>query len=209
VKKLLILGATGPTGQQLVTQALEAGHQVTGYARTADKIAVRHERLRLIAASVSDEALGEAVTGQDVVISAIGRGMSFKSENLIQRSVPPILNAMKTRGVRRLIFMSALGVGESVTETPLLARVFMTLLLRDIYADKEAGEALIRASNLDWTLVQPPQLTNGPLTRAYRAGERLQLRGMPRMSRADVAHFILSQVERPDYIRKTVLVAPV
>jgi putative NADH-flavin reductase len=208
VKKLLILGATGATGRQVVMQALEAGHHVTGYARTADKMAVRHERLRLIAASVSDEALGDAVTGQDVVISAIGRGMSFKSANFIQRSVPPILNAMKTRGVRRLIFMSALGVGESVRQTPLLARVFMTLLLRDIYADKEAGEALIRASNLDWTLVQPPQLTNGPLTRAYRAGEQLQLRGMPRMSRADVAHFILSQVERPDYIRKTVLVAP-
>jgi putative NADH-flavin reductase len=208
-RKLLIIGATGPTGQQLLTQALEAGYYLTAFARTADTIGLRHERLRLVAASVTEDsaALGESVRGQDVVISALGRGQSFKSEKLIQRSVPPILSAMQTFGVRRLIFMSALGVGETMRDAPLVSRIFARLLLGDIYADKEIGEALICKSDLEWTLVKPPLLTNGPLTRTYRAGERLHLRGMPKMSRADVAHFILRQVDNPEYVRKSVLIA--
>ena len=83
----------------------------------------------------------------------------------------------------------------------------MRFLLKDIYADKIAGEALIRRSDLDWTLVQPPQLTNGPLTRKYRVGEHLELRGIPRISRADVAHFILSQLDDTTYVRKAALIA--
>jgi putative NADH-flavin reductase len=81
------------------------------------------------------------------------------------------------------------------------------LPLRDIYADKAIGEALIRRSDLDWTIVQPTQLTNGQLTATYRAGESLALRGVPTISRADVAHFIVSQVDQPDYIRKAVIIS--
>jgi len=208
-KKLLILGATGSTGQHLVKQALEAGHHVTALARTADKMTIRHDRLRTVAADVTEDAttLRAAVRDQDTVVSALGRGMSFKSTNLIQRSVPSICAAMEGEGVRRLIFLSAIGVGESIRDTPFLARVFMRLLLSDIYADKNAGEALIRKSRLDWTLVQPPQLTDGPLIGTCRAGERLALRGMPRMSRADVAHFIVCQMDNPEYVRKAILIA--
>jgi putative NADH-flavin reductase len=207
-KKLLILGATGRTGQQIVTQALQAGHEVTALSRSADRIPV-HDRLHLVAGSVTGEEsmLAQAVRGQDAVISALGRGMSLKADSLIQRSVPVILSAMQTQRVRRLIFTSALGVGDSIRDVPLFSRMVMRFLLRDIYADKVAGEELIRRSDLDWTLVQPPQLTNGPLTRSYRVGERLALRGMPRISRADVAHFILSQLDDTAYIRKVVLIA--
>jgi len=83
----------------------------------------------------------------------------------------------------------------------------MRFLLSDLYADKAAGEALIRRSYLDWTLVQPSQLTNGPLTQKYRAGERLALRGMPKISRADVAHFILSHLDDGAYVRKVVSIS--
>ena len=207
-KRLLILGATGRTGQQLVTQALQAGHEVTAFARSADKIPVRHGRLHFVAGTVTDDGsmLAQAVRGQDAVISALGRGMSLKADSLIQRSVPAILSAMQTQRVRRLIFTSALGVGDSIRDVPLLSRMVMRLLLRDIYADKVAGEELIRRSDLDWTLVQPPQLTNGPLTGNYRVGEHLELRGMPRIARADVAHFILSQLDDTTYIRKVVVI---
>jgi len=209
--KLLILGATGGTGQHLVTQALDGGHEVTAFARSAAKMSVQHPRLHLVSGSVTENgtALAGAVRGQDAVISAIGRGMSLKSENLIQRSVPPILSAMSAARVRRLIFTSAIGVGHSVGEAPLplFSRIMMRFLLSDLYADKAAGEALIRRSDLDWTLVQPSQLTNGPLTRKYRAGERLALRGMPKISRADVAHFILSQLDDSAYVRKVVSIS--
>ena len=81
------------------------------------------------------------------------------------------------------------------------------LLLKDIYADKITGERHILSSDLDWTLVQPAQLTDGPLTRTYRAGERLALRGMPKVSRADTAHFIIRQLDDAAYVRTTVLIA--
>ena len=210
-KKLLILGATGGTGQHLLTQALEAGHEVTAFARSAAKISVQHPRLHLVSGSVSDQgsALADAVRGQDAVISALGRGMSLKSNNLIQQSVPPILSAMQMHKVRRLIFTSGIGAGHTIGDAPLplFSRMMIRFLLSDLYADKEVGEELIRRSDLDWTLVQPSQLTNGPLTRRYRAGERLELRGMPKIARADVAHFILSQLDDTAYIRKVVAIS--
>ena len=69
------------------------------------------------------------------------------------------------------------------------------------------GDDLIRRSDLDWTIVQPALLTDGPLTGRYRAGERLELWGLPKMSRADAAHFIVTEIETPAYIRKTVVLA--
>jgi putative NADH-flavin reductase len=207
-KKLLILGGTRGIGQHVVTQALQAGHEVTVFARTADKIPVQDHRLHLVSGTVTDGSrLSQAVRGQDVVISALGQGMSLKADSLIQRSVPVILSAMQVQRVRRLIFTSALGVGDSIADAPLFSRMMVRFLLKDIYADKIVGEALIRRSDLDWTLVQPPQLTNGPLTRKYRVGEHLKLRGIPRISRADVAHFILTQLDDTTYVGKVALIA--
>jgi putative NADH-flavin reductase len=205
--RLLILGATGGTGRQLVTQALEAGHHVTAFVRSPEKIPTRHDRLRLVKGDVLDgsTALADAVRGQDALVSALGRGLSFKSENLIQRSVPPILSAMQSQGVQRLVFTSAIGVGETVHDVPFFPRLMARFPLRNIYADKAIGDDLIRRSALAWTLVQPAMLTDGPLTGKYRSGERLEMRGIPKISRADVAHFILTEVETARYVRKTVL----
>jgi len=207
--KLLVLGPTGRTGQQVVAQALAAGHEVTAFARRPDKIAVKHDRLRCVAGDVTDDGaiLADAVRGQDAVISALGRGMSLKSDNLIQRSVPPILAAMQQHGVRRLIFTSAIGVGDAIHHVPLVPRLMARFMLKNIYADKAAGESLIRRSGLEWTLVQPAQLTDGPLTGQYRAGERLSMRGVPKISRADVAHFILRELDSPAYVRKSAVLA--
>ena len=207
--KLCILGATGGVGRQVLTQALEAGHEITALVRNPDKMLLRHDRLHVVAGDVTDAGatLADAMRGQDVVISALGRGMSLKSERLIQRSVPPILTAMKTVGVGRLIFTSAIGVGITLRDAPLFSRTMIRLLLREIYADKIIGEAPIHRSGLDWTLVQPAQLTDGPLTRTYRSGERLALRGMPTISRADTAHFILNHLDSGADSGKIILLA--
>ena len=90
---------------------------------------------------------------------------------------------------------------------PFVPRVLMSLLLRDIYLDKAAGEEILRRSGLDWTLVYPVTLTNGPRAGRYRTGERLVLSGFPRISRADVADFLLKQIEDKTYLRKGVLVS--
>ena len=205
---ILILGATRGVGRQLLGQALEAGHGVTAFARTAATLPAQ-PRLRVVGGSVADDTalLAETMRGQDVVISALGKGMTLKSEGLIERSVPPILAAMRASGVRRLIFTSAIGVGDTLRDAPLFSRLMIRFLLKDIYADKIAGERHILRSDLDWTLVQPSQLTDGPLTGTYRAGERLALRGMPKISRADTAHFILNQLNEAAYLRKVVLIS--
>lgn len=206
--RLFVVGATGGTGKQLLTQALEAGHDVTAFARDPGKIAAQHPRLRCIRGDLTDQrGLGDTLRGHDAAISAIGRGYSFRSERLIQRAVPVILAAAQAAGVRRLIFVSALGVGESVRQAPLQARLFFGTLLRGIYADKLIGDNLIRQSDLDWTIVQPSQLNDGPLTRQYRSGERLEFGGRPVISRADVAHYILSIVADAATLRKTLIVS--
>jgi len=135
------------------------------------------------------QALISAVRDQDVVISTPGVGTSLKPAGLIARSVPAIVSAMRSQGVSRLIFTSASGVGDTVRDTPLLPRVMIRVLLHDIYEDRAAGERELRSSGLDWTLVYPVTLTNGPETHRFRVGERLTLRGLPRISRADVAGF--------------------
>lgn len=209
IVKLLVLGATGKTGRQIVTQALEAGHDVTIVVRDRSKIPTEHPRQHIV---IGDSATGaaafaEPMRGQDAIISAIGRGYSFKSEQLISRSVPGIIAAMTTAGVQRLMFTSALGVGDSYVDSPLAAKLFFLTLLRGIYADKLVGDRLIRASDLEWTIVQPAQLNDGPLTRRYRSGERLAMSGMPQVSRADTAHFILDRINDRATIRKTLIVS--
>jgi putative NADH-flavin reductase len=189
VLKLLIFGATGGTGRQIVFQAREAGHDVTAFDRHAGV------------------SFAEAMKGQDAVISAIGRGKSFKANALIATIVPDILAAMKTAGVRRLIFMSALGVGASFEDSPLLPRIFFRTLLRGIYADKLIGDELIRRSEFDWTIIQPSVLTDGPLTGNYRFGEHVALKGMPSISRADTAQFILRQLADTTFVRKTAIIS--
>jgi len=206
--KLLILGATGKTGGHILAQALDRGNQVTILARDRSKAGIPRERLRVIEGDVRNhEALARAMDGQDAVISAIGRGMSFKSENLIGQSVPGILMAMKAQGIKRLMFMSAMGVGETYRQAPVMAKLFFRTLLRGIYADKLAGDQLIRNSTLDWTIVQPVQLNDGPLTKNYRAGEQVPMSGMPQISRADTAHFILDRLNDPATFGKTLILS--
>jgi len=208
-KRILVLGATGGTGREVVDQALEQGHAVTALARHPERMQRSHERLRFVAGDVTQPggALSEAVRGQDAVISALGQGLRLRSENLFARSTPRILEAMELEGVRRLIVTSAYGVGVTWRDVPWVPRILVRLFLWDLYADKEAGERTLQQSALDWTIVYPTALTSGPRTGRYRVGERLALRALPRISRADLAAFLLTQIEDRTYIRKGVLIS--
>ena len=208
--RILVLGATGGTGRQVVTQGLQLGHTVTALVRhPPERLGITHDRLNVISGSVTenDQTLTSAVAGQDAVISTLGVGASLKSGGLIAASVPRIVAALESHGVRRLIFTSAYGVGATRVDVPVLPRILIGLLLRDLYADKEAGEEQLRRSRLDWTLVYPTTLSNGPRTGRYRVGDHLTLHGLPRVSRADVADFLLSQIEDRRYLRSGVLIS--
>ena len=206
--KLVVFGATGPTGKELVAQALDRGYEVTAFARRPAAVPVR-ERLRVVPGdTVRDaDAVADAVRGQDAVVSALGVRTSFFPRGLMQRSLANIVPAMEAAGVKRFVLMSAFGVGESKKDAPVGPRLMYHTLLACIFADKRAAEESLRRSELDWTIVYPVLLTNGPRSVRYRAAERLELRGFPSISRADVADFMLRELVERRFVRRTVVLS--
>ncbi len=207
--RLLVFGATGPTGRQILAQALDKGHTVTAFARDPAALGVTHERLRVVQGDTTQDAqaIASALEGQDAVASALGRHNTLKSEGLQERSMSLIVPAMERAGVKRLLVVSAMGVGGSHEDAPWLPRLMYKALLRDLFADKQAAEDLIRQSSLQWTFAYPTMLTNGPLTGRYRAAEKLELTGLPKISRADVAHFVLAELEQRRFVRRTAVLS--
>jgi putative NADH-flavin reductase len=206
---ILVFGASGLTGQQIVKQALSRGHLVTAFVRRPDGLVIADQRLRTVIGDTTQDKskVAQAMHGQELVISALGRRNSFRSDGLISRSLEAIVPSMEQAGVRRLILVSAFGVGASHRDAPLVPRIMYRLLLKDIFADKRSAEEKLTRTGLDWTIVYPVLLTNGPLTGRYRVAERLDLHGMPKISRADVAHFILTEAETPAFVHKAAAIS--
>lgn len=209
--RLVVFGANGRTGRQIVAQALADGHEVTAFVRSPAKAPAPHERLRVEVGEVTadQDAVGAAVRGQDAVLTAFGSPTTWHglvAPTLTVDAVPVIVRAMREAGVRRIVHLSAHGVGFTRAESPAAYRAVYRALGR-MFADKEAGERVLRDSGLEWTLVYPVMLVNGPRTGAYRVGERLPLRGVPRISRADVAHFMLREAAHPAHAHTIVELA--
>jgi putative NADH-flavin reductase len=206
--KLVILGATGPTGQQLVSQALQQGHEVTAIVRNPSKLNLQHEQLKIISGDIFDrDFLTREFDGKDVVISALGTGKSLKSGNLVSRAIKVIVPSMKKAGVSRVIFLSAFGVGESFRQASFIQKLAFRIFLRSIYSDKAIADDQLRSSGLEWTLVRPVLLTNGEHTGNYRSGETMTMNGMPKISRADVADCMISGLSNKKWIGKTVILS--
>lgn len=201
--KILILGATGATGKQLVKQALEQNHFVTVLARDPSKLNINHERLKLIKGDVLDNnSVLNALEGNDAVLSALGKGHSLRSGNLMSEAVSILIPAMQAKKINRLVLLSAFGVGESFTVASFIQKIIFRTLLRNIYKDKANAEIKIRNSQLAWTIVYPGVLTNGSLSGKYIIGETLHMKGQPKISRADVADFMLKQLPDNTYLYK-------
>ena len=209
VRRILVLGATGGTGRHVLEQAAATELEVTTLVRNPDKLPAGGRAVRVVTGDICTDSstVRGAFANQDAVVSTIGLGKSFKSGGLIAKAAPVIIAAMREHGVRRLIFISAFGIGPTWQDTPLVPRLFMRTLLRDIYADKAAGEQVIRSSGLDWTIVYPTGLTDGPRTNAARVGEHLSLRGFPSVARADVAATLLKQLDDRSFVGKGILVS--
>jgi putative NADH-flavin reductase len=200
--RILLLGATGPTGRQVVAQALDEGHRVTALVRSPEKLPQLDDRLTVLVGDVTDEReVAGAAKGQDAVLSTMGSGKSLTSD-IVGRTVDALIPAMRKAEVDRLIFLSAFGVGNTYAQASLTQRFFYRAMLRQIYPDKEQADRKLLASDLDVTLVYPVMMTNQPFTGVYRVGDRFDFKGMPRISRADVAHFMLSQLVDPAWSRR-------
>jgi len=197
---LVVFGATGPSGRELVGQALALGHEVTAFVRDPAKLPVHHDRLRLAQGDVYDqEVVDAAVAGHDAVIGALGIRKGTP-KTLVADGTERILKAMHRHGVRRYIGLSAFGAGET-HDRSLYTRVTWATLGPNL-EDKERHERLIAASDLDWTLVRPPRLTDGPATGRYRVGTDLKMSLLSKVSRADVAAFMLEQLDDTTWIGK-------
>lgn len=204
--KILILGATGPTGQHLVMQALEHRHDLTVLVRNPAKLSIVHENLSVITGDVLDKTIvSKALAGQDAVISALGKGKSLKSSDLITQAVNVLIPAMNVAHIKRLIFLSGFGAGETLVQASSIQKIIFRTFLKGIYRDKANAEQQLRSSNLDWTLVYPVRLNNKPATGNYKAGEKLTMKGSPDISRADVADFMLRQLSSDTYMKKGVV----
>lgn len=207
--KLLIVGATRGIGRQLLEQALAAGHAVTVLVRDPQRLAVQHQALTVVKGDILDaDSVELAVAGQDAVCCSIGVKVPWIRVTLFSDGTRNLLQAMNKTGIRRLICVTGIGAGDSRGHGGFLYdRIFYPLLLWPIYADKDRQESLIRASDADWTIVRPGFLTNGPLTGNYRVLTDMTGVTAGRISRADVAHFMLQELETKRYLRQAPLLS--
>ncbi|WP_431957065.1 NAD(P)-dependent oxidoreductase [Nocardia lijiangensis] len=201
--KIAVFGATGTVGRLVVEQALEQGHEVTAFTRNSAGITQRHERLRVVEGDVFDTHQAErAVAGQDAVVIALGDGR----KGLVRfGGTKSVVEAMHRTGVKRLICQSTLGVGDSRDNLNFLWKhLLFGMLLRRAYNDHIAQEEYVRASNLEWTIVRPSAFTDGPRTGSYRRDFPGSERGLTlKISRADIADFLLEQLTDSTYLHRT------
>ena len=203
---LVIFGASGATGRELVEQSLAQGHVVTAFVRNPAKLTSRHERLKIIQGDVRDFAsVEQAVKGQEAVLSALGVTKPLNSDPVVVEGIRNIVKAMDANSVKRFVYLSFIGVAESRKDAGFLLRNVISRIVRHEIADHEQKENLVRASRLDWTIVRPPKLTGGRPTGSYRVGEEIRAGSfLATISRADVAGFMLQQLTEDTFVRKAV-----
>jgi len=199
--RIAIFGATGRTGRHVVEQALAAGHDVSALVRRPDGLTLDDDRLRLVVGSFDQQdAVERVVDGQDVVISALGTDQKG-FVTVCTDGVRSILAAMDRSSVRRLVVVSAHGAAESRDRS--LYSLAVWAFLANKMRDKEHMEELIRASDVDSTIVRPPALSDGPRTGTYRTDPDLRIRLTSKISRADLADFLLREATAPAFVGRT------
>lgn len=202
--RIVILGATGRIGQFLVRYGLERGHEVTAFVRSPQKIAQKHERLKVLQGNLLDAGqLAQVMRGQDAVLSAFGPA-TLRAVTTRKDFGGAAAMAMRAAGVRRVVLVSSALLFPKVR---LLGVVLRNTLLTKMIPDAAGLEKEISSDDLEWTIVRPPRLMNGPLTREYRIADgRLPGKGTV-ISRADVADFMLNEIEKAAHVQKIVGVA--
>lgn len=200
--QIALFGATGGTGRQVVQQALAAGHEVSALVRNPAKLELEHPNLRVVAGDVLDPAqVAAALQGVSAAIVTLGK-TSANPEHVVSEGTRHIAEAMQAQGIRRLIVVTSLGIGDSRDQVPFFFKVLSKTLLRRVMQDKEAQEAIVRACDLDWTIVRPGGLTDSSATGRYTVSTDPSIKA-GQLSRADLAAFLLAQLHDTAYLRRT------
>ena len=208
--KLVVFGANGRTGLQLVQQALDMGHTVTAIARNPSTLALRHKNLIVHKGDVLDlSSFQNSLANQDYVLSALGVA-SNKPTVVYSEGIRNIIEAMKIHQISRLIVVSSLAVEINPT-MPSWMRFFIRYILQPllshIYADTLKMEEILMRSDVCWTIVRPPQLTNKSVTGRYRVAIDKHLPRALKISRSDLAHFLLHHLSSENTFRRKIEVA--
>lgn len=200
--KIIVFGATGTIGKHLISQALEEGHQVTAFARDLAKIKESHYNLNKVAGDVLDKrSVESALPGHDAVLVVLGAGRKGGVRSIGTQN---IIAGMQHHGITRLICQSTLGAGDSRENLNFFWKhIMFGMLLRPAYEDHQQQEAYVRNSGLDWTIVRPGAFTDGQRSGHYRHGFSPSDKTALKISRADVAEFLLKQLSDLRYLHKT------
>ncbi len=202
--KVVVFGASGKTGKLVVERALAEGHDVTVLVRDAGK--VQNNKVRVLTGDATQPAdVANAVLGQDAVIESIGGTTPYKTTTLETTSITNIVDAMKSKGVKRLVIVSMMGLGQSSTQAPWWYKyLLMKTFLRGSTRDKSNKEAVVKNSGLDYIIARPPILKDGPATGSVKV-LGLGVTGHA-ITRADLANFLVAQLKSDDHLRKVVTI---
>jgi putative NADH-flavin reductase len=205
--KLVVFGATGRTGSEVVAQALNAGHDVTAVARKPSVITTQHKRLKVLRGDVLvPGTLPQAVTGQDAVVFAVGAADRSPTK-IYSVGVMNVLLAMRDANVQRLVCVSASGLDPGALVQKLVARPLLWWIFKHGYTDMLHMEIIVKASSMDWTILRPPRLTNGQRNGRYKVAVNQQLANGWLLSRADLADYIVKHLHDPVIHRAVVELA--
>ena len=204
--KVLVIGAAGKTGRSVVEQAVAAGHQVTAFVHNANEYKVSDVRV-IEGDATNTVAMDAAVLGQDAVLDTIGSKTPYKTTTLESSVANTIIASMQRNGVRRLVVTSMLGEGDSIANVPIYERLLLPTLLRGDNKDKAAMESAVEASGLDWVILRPAFLTDGPAKGSVRVFDAETGDKAHKITRADVASFMLAQVSNNEYLHQAVTIA--
>lgn len=198
--RLLVLGATGGIGKYLLEYATARGHEVTAFARSPQKIALQSGRLRVVPGDLLNaDQLAQVLSGHDAVLSAFGPSTLHRVKTRAQFGAV-LAKALERSGVRRALVVSSALL---FREQNAIGNLLRATLFRNLLPDMTAMEAALERDGLDWTIVRPPRLTNGPLMQDYGVADGRLPKGMT-VSRACVADFMVKEAERSAHVRQIV-----
>lgn len=202
---LLLIGATGATGEELLPRLLEAGHAVTALVRRPEAVVLKHDRLTVVAGEVRDaDAIDQAVRGRDAVVCAFGP-RSLKKDDIQEVLMRNLVAAMEKHGVKRLVNLSAWGSDPNTRPHGFLQFVLQKGLLRHVFADKARGEKILFASKLDYVNVCPGRLLDEPARGNVKAST--DGRGLKAvLTRADLAQWMIAQLTDGTWLRQSPIV---
>ncbi|MEH2332428.1 NAD(P)-dependent oxidoreductase [Nostoc sp.] len=204
--KVLVIGAAGKTGRAVVEQAVSASHQVTAFVHKADEYEVSD--VRVIEGDATDSvAMDAAVLGQDAVLDTIGGKTPYKATTLESSAANTIIASMQRNGVRRLVVTSMIGEGDSEANTPFYERLLVATFLRGADKDKAAMESAVESSGLDWVILRPALLNDDPAKGNVRVFDAETGEKAHKITRADLADFMLAQLDTNEYLHQAVTIA--